>query len=272
MSVPGASAPPERVRRLSPLVRVVLAPNPSPLTLEGTNTYLIGNGDGVVVLDPGPADEEHLDRIAAEAGRVSLVLLSHWHPDHAEAADEFAARVRAPVAAAASAGRDAAIPLEDGRVVDGPGARLRALHTPGHASDHLCFVLEEEGVLFTGDHILGFGTTVVAHPDGDMEAYLASLDRLRAIEVGRMYPGHGPVIEHPRAVLEYYIAHRLEREEQVIAAVGDVPRTVEDLVAEIYAEVDPELHPVAAMTVRAHLAKLARDGRAREQDDGWRRA
>lgn len=269
MTASGAAARPDPVRRLSALVRVVLAPNPSPMTLEGTNTYVIGDGDGAVVLDPGPSDAGHLARVAAEAGAVSLVLLSHWHPDHAEAADEFAARVGAPVAAADRAGRGGARSIAEGQIVEAPGARLRAVQTPGHASDHLCFVLEEEGAMFTGDHILGFGTTVVAHPDGDMGAYLASLERLRVIPSARMYPGHGPVIEDPRPVLDYYIAHRLEREQQVLGVLGGGGRTVEEIVAEIYAEVDPVLHPVAAMTVRAHLAKLAREGKVREAGERW---
>lgn len=255
-----------RIRRLSPLVRAVLAPNPSPMTLDGTNTYLVGERD-VVVVDPGPDDAAHLARLSAEAGRPSLVLLTHRHPDHAESAVRFAAEHGVPVAAAPG---DGAEPVADGAVIRAPGATLRAVATPGHASDHLCFLLEEERALLTGDHILGEGTTVVAHPDGDMREYLASLERLKGEDVRVMYPGHGPVVTEPRAVLDYYITHRLEREEQVTAAIADGHDTVEAMVAHIYADVDPRLHPAAALSVRAHLDKLAAEGRARADGDRWR--
>lgn len=262
-----------RVTRLSPLVRVVLAPNPSLMTLEGTNTYVIGGpGDGAIVLDPGPADDDHLERVRAEAGEVSLVLLTHWHPDHAEGADRLAGMCGAPIAAAAGS-RDDAIALGDGEEIGqdiGQGrAVLRALATPGHSGDHLCFLLEDEGTLFTGDHILGFGTSVVAPPDGDMEAYVRSLERLRDVDARRMFPGHGPVIDEPAAILEYYIDHRLERERQVMEELARGPVTVGDLVAAIYSDVDPGLHPAAALTVAAHLAKLEREGLAREEDGRW---
>lgn len=246
--------------RLSPLVRVVLAPNPSPMTLEGTNTYLIGERPAIV-LDPGPSDEGHLDRVLAEAGEVALVLLSHRHRDHAAAAGRFAEMAGAPVAAFPGARGDA-IGVADGEEVGTGDARLRAVATPGHSSDHLCFLLIAEGALFTGDHVLGSGTTVVAHPDGDMAAYLGSLERIRELGPRRMYPGHGPVIEEPAPVLDYYVRHRLEREGQVLDALEAGCRTVAEIVARIYADVDPALHPAAALTVRAHLAKLAREGRA----------
>lgn len=258
-----------RVRRLSPLVRVVLAPNPSPMTLDGTNTYVIEDRDASIVLDPGPADEDHLERVRAEAGRVSLVLLSHWHPDHAEAADELAARTGAPLAAMAGS-RAGSLPVSDGDVLGEGRGRLRAVATPGHARDHLCFLLEEDGTLFTGDHILGFGTTVIAHPDGNMREYLSSLERVREIPARRLFPGHGPVVEEPERVVDYYIAHRLEREQQVIDAIRAGARTVEAMVERIYADVDPVLHPVAAMSVAAHLEKLETEGAARSDGDSWR--
>lgn len=255
--------------RLSPLVRLVRAPNPSPMTLDGTNTYVIGDRPAIV-LDPGPDDEGHLRRVLDEAGEVGLVLLSHHHPDHAEGADRFAAMANAPVAAMAGA-RDGAIGIEDGQRIGEGGIALRAIATPGHASDHLCFLLEPERTLFTGDHILGYGTTVVAHPDGNMEQYLRSLDRLRELDLTRLYPGHGPVVDDPRTVIDYYISHRLEREQQVLDALAAGHRTVEEIVARIYADVDPVLHPVAALTVRAHLAKLSREGRLPRGLD-WPRA
>jgi glyoxylase-like metal-dependent hydrolase (beta-lactamase superfamily II) len=237
------------VSRLSPLVRVVLAPNPSPMTLQGTNTYLIGDA-AVVVIDPGPKDEGHLSRVLAEAERVAVVAISHRHPDHAEGAQRFAEMASAPLIAPA-----------DGETLGSGDARMRALATPGHSSDHVCFSLGSEDAVFTGDHILGQGTTVVAHPDGDMQAYLNSLELLRSRHITRMYPGHGPVIDHPRDVLDYYVSHRLEREGQVLEAIEAGDRTVEDIVERIYVDVDQVLHPIAALTVRAHLEKLRREGR-----------
>lgn len=256
---------------LTDRVRMILAPNPSPMTLEGTNTYLIGDDRSLIVMDPGPNDDGHVASIeAAVAGAdVSTILLTHKHIDHAEVAERCAVLFDAPVASNAGAARPQDRAIAEGDRIDG----LIALATPGHSSDHLCFVLEAERTLFSGDHILGRGTTVVAHPDGDMAAYMASLERLRVLDLDRIFPGHGPVIAEPRAVIDEYIEHRFMRERQVVDgldAAGE-PVTPEELVARIYADVDPVLHPIAAMSVRAHLAKLAREGRA-VQDDGerWR--
>jgi glyoxylase-like metal-dependent hydrolase (beta-lactamase superfamily II) len=260
--------------RLSPLVRVVLAPNPSPYTLEGTNTYLIGERDPIV-LDPGPNDDGHLERVLEEAGTPSVVLLSHRHPDHAEGAERFADMARAPLAAYASQGSSVcatAAPIADRQRISADGATLSALYTPGHASDHLSFVLEEEQSMFTGDHVLGRGTTVIAYPDGDMAAYLVSLDRARAAKPRRLYPGHGPVVEDPDPVLAYYKEHRLEREREVLAGLDAGDETVAELVARIYAEYDVVLHGPAAMSVLAHLQKLRNEGVVKEEGDVWRRA
>ncbi len=155
--------------------------------------------------------------------------------------------------------------------VGGDGIFLTAVATPGHSSDHLCFLLEEEKTLFTGDHILGRGTTVVAFPDGDMGEYMASLDRVRELGAERFYPGHGPVVENPSDVVAEYIEHRRMRERQVIDALTEEPSTPGELVARIYADVDPVLHPVAEMSVRAHLAELAKRRRAVQDGDRWRR-
>lgn len=261
------------IARLSSLVRVVLAPNPHPLTLEGTNTYLIGNRNPIV-LDPGPLIDEHLERVLREAGEPRLVLLTHRHPDHAEAAERFAEMARAPLAAFPVAGDPigtGAGAIADRQRIAADGATLVAVHTPGHASDHLSFLLEEERALFTGDHVLGRGTTVVAHPDGDMADYLASLDLMRALEPRRFYPGHGPVVEDPGPLLDYYTAHRLEREQQVLAAIDTGDRTVEAMVERIYADVDRALHGAAALSVAAHLEKLRRDGALAVEDGRWRR-
>jgi glyoxylase-like metal-dependent hydrolase (beta-lactamase superfamily II) len=260
------------VRWLSERVRLILAPNPSPMTLEGTNTYVIGDARSVIVMDPGPSDDDHLASIeAVVAGAdVEAIVLTHRHIDHAEAAERTAEMLGGLIASNAEPTRDGDIRVTDAERVCG---MLTAIATPGHSSDHLCFVLDEERTLFSGDHILGRGTTVVADPDGDMTDYLASLERLRGLEIDRIYPGHGPVIEEPLPVIEEYIAHRLMREQQVIdgLAAASGPVTPEELVASIYADVDPVLHPVAAMSVRAHLAKLAREGRAVQDKERWRR-
>ena len=261
------------VQRLSDLVRVILAPNPSPYTLEGTNTYLVGER-APIVIDPGPAIDRHLDAVMEAAGEVSLVLLTHRHPDHAEAAEKFAAAARAPLAAWGQADAHVcadASAVSDNQRITADGATLIAMYTPGHASDHLSFMLEQERALFTGDHVLGRGTTVVAHPDGDMSDYLASLDRARAAAPARLYPGHGPVVDDADGVLAYYKQHRIEREEQVLSAIDAGDATVETMVKRIYAAYDVALHGAAALSVRAHLTKLARDGVVVEDGEAWRR-
>ena len=257
------------VERLSELVTLVRAPNPSPITLEGTNTYVVGS----IVIDPGPAIEAHLERVLDEVGEPTLVLLTHRHPDHAEGAERFAAMARAPLAAFGHGNLavcEDASPVHDGQRIEAGRVTLVAVHTPGHASDHLSYWLEQERALFTGDHILGRGTTVIAHPDGDLAAYMASLERARALEPERLYPGHGPVVDDPATVLEYYRTHRLERERQVLEALEAGDETVERMVARIYADVDVALHGAAGLSVRAHLAKLAHDGRVVADGDRWR--
>lgn len=249
-------------RRLSDSVRVVLAPNPGPITLDGTNTYIIGER-APVVLDPGPDEGGHLERVLDEAGSPSLVLLSHRHLDHSEGAERFAHMARAPLAAYPT--------VADGARIDVDGASLVALFTPGHSSDHLSFLLESERALFTGDHVLGRGTTVIAYPDGDLSQYMASLEKARAAGAARLYPGHGDVVEDPDAVLEYYASHRRERERQVLDAIDHGDEEVGVMVARIYADVDATLHPAAALSVHAHLEKLRREGVLTEKDGRWRR-
>lgn len=254
---------------LSDRVRLILAPNPSPMTLEGTNTYLIGDRS-LILMDPGPNDDAHVASIeAAVAGAaVESILITHKHIDHAEVAERCAQLFDAPIASNAGPARPGDRHVGEGDRV----GELLAVATPGHSSDHLCFVLEQGRTLFSGDHILGRGTTVVAHPDGDMGAYMASLERLRGLDLDRIFPGHGPVVNEPAAVIEEYIEHRLMRERQVVdglAGAGE-PVTPEELVARIYFDVDPILHPIAAMSVRAHLAKLAREGRAVQDGERWR--
>ena len=257
--------------RWSERVTRVLAPNPSPMTLEGTNTYVVAAADArtAVVIDPGPPDPDHVVHvIRATGGRgVELVLLTHTHVDHAEGAVEFAERAGAPLAAI---DREWATPgapaLVAGEELVAAGVRLEPLPTPGHSADHCCFWLGAERAMFTGDHVLGRGTTVVEWPAGDMSQYLASLEAVRRFEPDRLYPGHGPAVDDPATRLREYVDHRLERERQVQAALEAGDRTPAEMVSRIYADVDPALHPAAELSVRAHLAKLVRQGRVAEQE------
>ncbi|MGY1835635.1 MBL fold metallo-hydrolase [Blastococcus sp. SYSU DS0510] len=257
-----------RTAELEPLVTRVLAPNPSPMTLDGTNTYVVGApGSGQAVLvDPGPDDPAHLAAVeaalAARDARCVAVLVTHHHGDHAEAALPWGARMDAPVAAAT---RDVAGPA--GRLL-APGERLAlagtavdVVGTPGHTADHLAFRLES-GAVLVGDHVLGRGTSVVTHPEGDVVAYLESLRRVHDLGPSALYCGHGPELTtDPGAVLEYYLAHRAHREQQLLDALAAGARSVGELVALIYAEVPRAVWPAAAQSTRATLDKLAADGR-----------
>jgi len=253
----------------------VLAPNPSPLTLEGTNTFVVAEPEArtAVVIDPGPADDGHALRVVrACAGReVELVLLTHTHVDHAEGARAFADRVGAPLAALAPGWATPGAPdLASGAPLAVAGLELRPLPTPGHAADHCCFLLAAERAAFTGDHVLGRGTTVVEWPGGDMADYLASLELLLDHDPDRLYPGHGPLVSDARERVEGYLVHRRRREAQVLAALHAGDRTPAEVVARVYAEVDPALHPAAELSVRAHLAKLAGEGRVLADPPGER--
>jgi glyoxylase-like metal-dependent hydrolase (beta-lactamase superfamily II) len=258
---------PGRAEGLDELTVRVLAPNPSPMTLEGTNTYLLGApGCGeVVVVDPGPDLLDH--RAAVEQAlrerdaEVAAVVLTHHHADHAEAAGWAAAWGADLLAFSPGLIRVEAAPLRDGDVLRRAGVRLEVLHTPGHASDHLCVRVECTGAVLTGDHILGRGSSVVAWPDGDMAAYVASLHRLATIDAAVLYPGHGPELADAAGVIDDYIAHRREREAQVVAALEAGDRTPAEVVLRVYADVDPVLHPAAERSVRAHLDKLVAEGR-----------
>jgi glyoxylase-like metal-dependent hydrolase (beta-lactamase superfamily II) len=265
----------QTVERWSRRVIRVLAPNPSPLTLEGTNTFVVADpaAGTAVVIDPGPGGEDHAVRVVRACGgrRVELVLLTHTHPDHADGARDFADRAGAPLAALAPGWASPEAPdLDGGGPLAVAGLELQPLPTPGHAADHCCFLLPAERAAFTGDHVLGRGTTVVEWPGGDMAAYLRSLELLLERDPARLYPGHGPVVDDPRARVEGYLAHRREREAQVLAALEAGDRTPAEVVARVYADVDPVLHPAAELSVRAHLAKLVAEGRVRATDGGER--
>jgi glyoxylase-like metal-dependent hydrolase (beta-lactamase superfamily II) len=254
----------------------VLAPNAGPMTLDGTNTWVLREPGArrSVVVDPGPSAVTHLDAVAEAAGEVAVVLLTHHHDDHSEAARQFAERMGCGVRALDPAYRLGSEGLADGDVVEVDGLEVRVVGTPGHTSDSLSFLLPSEGVVLTGDTVLGRGTTVVAHPDGQLGAYLGSLDRLHALAsehgLAGIWPGHGPVIGDALAALDHYIAHRRDRLGQVEAAlarlrsdgsldgpgalaVDQLPRRVVEIV---YADVDPVLWGAAELSVRAQLAYL----------------
>jgi glyoxylase-like metal-dependent hydrolase (beta-lactamase superfamily II) len=246
-------------------VACVLAPNPSLMTGPGTNTYVVGDGaTECVVIDPGVDDSDHLEAIQRAAGdqRITHILITHGHDDHRGGAARLRERTGAPIFAWSREGTpEADVSLADGAVIPLGASTLRALHTPGHRFDHLCFLHLSTGALFAGDLVAGVGTVVIAPPEGDMLDYLASLRRLLALpHLGAILPAHGPIIDDGPALLQQYIAHRLERERQVIAALEAGDATVDAMVARIYVDVDPALHPVAARSVLAHLLKLEREG------------
>lgn len=241
----------------------VLAPNAGPMTLDGTNTWVLREPGArrSVVIDPGPPDESHLSAVAELAGEVGVVLLTHHHLDHSEAARAFAERVGCGVRALDPAYRLGSEGLGEGDVVDVDGLEVRVVATPGHTADSLSFVLPAESAVLTGDTVLGRGTTVVAHPDGQLGAYLDSLDRLHALaaehEIGTIWPGHGPVIDDALGALDFYIAHRKERLAQVRDALAEHPDASPRQVVEVvYADVDPVLWGAAELSVRAQLEYL----------------
>jgi glyoxylase-like metal-dependent hydrolase (beta-lactamase superfamily II) len=248
----------------------VLAPNANMMTLDGTNTWVLREPDGrrSVVVDPGPEIAEHLDRVADVAGDVAVVLLTHGHLDHSEAAGTFAERVGCGVRALDPQHRLGSEGLHDGDVVAVDGLEVHVVGTPGHTSDSLSFVLPQERAVLTGDTVLGRGTTVVAHPDGKLGAYLDSLQRLHSLaeaqEVTRVWPGHGPVIDDALGALDYYLAHRRERLDQVREAleqVDDEPAETlaRRVVEKVYVDVDPVLWGAAELSVRAQIEYLRGD-------------
>jgi glyoxylase-like metal-dependent hydrolase (beta-lactamase superfamily II) len=245
----------------------VLAPNPGVYTLEGTNTWVVGR-DPSIVIDPGPDLPEHLAAVAREAGRVGAVLVTHDHPDHAPGAVSFAELVGASVYAYRLAGAET---LRAGQRVRAGALDLTAIHTPGHTSDHVAFFESGTRALFTGDAVIGRGTTFIDPPDGDLVRYLRSLERMRELDPRTIYPGHGPVILRAQERILEYLAHREERETQVLAALADGPRTITEMVEVIYADHPKDVHPLAARSVLAHILKLADEGRAErtgKADDG----
>ena len=255
----------------SPMVTSVLAPNPGLMSGAGTNTYIVGRGE-TVIIDPAVADAVYIERVVREAGnrgRPKLILLTHLHIDHIGGVAPLTEQMGIEVAAFGNA-PFVTRRLRDGEEISVGGATLRALHTPGHASDHLCYHFVEERAVFTGDVVAGFGTVVIAPPDGNMLDYLNTLEKLRALEAVRVYPAHGPVVDDPAAKLDEYITHRRDRERQVLDALESGLTELPKMVERIYAEVPKALHPMAELSLLAHLQMLEAQSRVSHDGDHWR--
>ena len=268
---------PRTTTQIAPGVRRLVAPNPGMMTGPGTNTYLFGEKQ-VAVLDPGPLMPEHVQAIQlAVAGTIRWVVVTHTHPDHSPAAAILAAATGAELVGQPppfGGSQDQSFfperVLNDCDRLATDEFTLRAVHTPGHASNHLCYLHEELNWLFTGDHIMGGSTVVIDPPDGNMNQYLASLRRLKELGLQKIAPGHGAVLDDPETVVDRIIDHRLQREAKLIDALdaGGVA-TAETLLVRVYDDVDRQLHPVALRSLLAHLIKLQEEGRAHDTQDGW---
>ncbi|MFN2488932.1 MAG: MBL fold metallo-hydrolase [Actinomycetota bacterium] len=257
--------------RLSPLVQVVVAPNPGQMTGPGTNTYVVGTGP-TWVIDPAVQDPAYIDRLAEVAGDVAAIIVTHRHPDHVGGVAAFLERTEAPVAAFGPqrAGGADVVPLADGDILRISGATLRVLHAPGHARDQLALLLEEEKALFAGDTVLGEGTPVISPPEGDMRTYLATLRRLATFGADRIYPGHFRALDGGEDVWRRLLEHRAEREAGIIAALHPSGSSIEDIVRLAYEGTPLELHPVAERSALAHLEMLAQDGKVLRTGRLWR--
>ncbi len=279
-------APYEESVALSPRIRRVLARNPSPFTFKGTGVYLVGERD-VAVIDPGPDMPEHVDALkrALDGRRVSHILVTHTHSDHSPAARPLkewsgaktyafgphgSGKAEEGVKVEEGGDRDFVpdIRVKDGDVIEGAGFAIECVFTPGHTSNHMCYALREEKALFTGDHVMGWSTTVVTPPDGDMAAYMASLRKLLARDDETLWPTHGGPVRDPKPFVQAYIDHRLEREAQILACLRDSVSSIPDMVARMYVDVDKRLHPAAARSVLAHLIQLTNDGRVAVEGSG----
>jgi glyoxylase-like metal-dependent hydrolase (beta-lactamase superfamily II) len=273
------SAPYGDSLQVSPLIRRVLADNPGPFTFKGTGVYMVGERD-VAVIDPGPDLPEHLLALkrALDGKRVTHILVTHTHSDHSPAAQPLKEWTGAKTYAFGPHGSGKAeegvkveeggdmnfvpdIRVRDGDVIEGNGFTIECVFTPGHTSNHMCFALGEEKALFTGDHVMGWSTTVVTPPDGDMRAYMASLNKLLARDDAILWPTHGAPVRNPKPFVQAYIDHRLEREAQILSCLRDGISTIPDMVARMYADVDKRLHPAAARSVLAHLIQATEEGR-----------
>ena len=280
-------APPGTLVQLEPMVARVLAPNPSPFTYTGTQTHLVGTTD-LAVIDPGPDEPAHLAALmAAIAGRpVTAIVITHHHRDHSPGSRPLAAATGAPIVGAApvfisddgpraDAAFDTAYApariLAEGDTVAGEGWTLQAIATPGHTSNHLAFALPETQALFSGDHVMGWSTSVVSPPDGDMTAYMASLDKLLTREDRVYYPGHGDLIDNPRRLVRGLLGHRKQREGQILRLLDAEPQAIPPMTKRMYAGLDPRLLPAAERSVLAHLYDLRGRGLVTEEGATWRR-
>lgn len=288
VTIPEKPWPTGLAEDVEPLVRRVLAPNPSPYTFTGTQTYVVGEARGpdCAVIDPGPDDPAHIEAIiAAVAGRrVLAIMCTHTHRDHSPAAAPLAARTGAPIVGCAPLVLRSDLPrsdeafdptyapdrvLADGEGMRGTGWTLTAVATPGHTSNHLCFALEESGALFTGDHVMGWSTSVVVPPDGNMGDYMASLEKLLAREDVRYHSAHGAAIEKPRQLVRGMIGHRRQREAQILRLLGESARPVSGFIPEMYKGLDERLIGAAEMSVTAHLLDLEKRGAVRRDGAVW---
>ncbi|MBN43829.1 MAG: MBL fold metallo-hydrolase [Alphaproteobacteria bacterium] len=275
-----------RVDALSPLVRRVIANNPSGFTFHGTGTYIIGHNQ-VAIIDPGPDLGEHVDALldAVRGETVSHILVTHTHNDHSPAVRALQAATGAPSYSygphgtrsedgVSEGGADYDFSpdhlIGDGDIVTGNGWSIEALHTPGHCSNHLCFDLREESALLCGDHVMGWSTSIVSPPDGHMGSYMASLEKVGRHNAARYYPTHGAPIDDPKPYVKALLAHRHEREDQIIVELGAGPATIEDMVPRMYSDVDPNLYTAAARSVLAHLIHMVDTGRVQVDRDVYR--
>ena len=262
---------------VAPRVRRVTAPNSGRMTGPGTNTYIVGDRE-LAMIDPGPDLPAHVDALERIcAGRLRWILVTHTHRDHSPAARTLAARTGAELIGNVipndgfqdESFSNARALMQDDRLATDEFS-IRALLTPGHVSNHICYLVEEEGLLMTGDHIMGGSTVVIVPPHGNMQHYIESLRRMLNYEIKHLAPGHGDLIAQPRAEIEHLIAHRLKREAKVVAALSGLDgATIEALTPLVYDDVDPIMHSWAALSLHAHLLKLRDDGRAREADGRW---
>lgn len=272
--------------RLEPLVRRVLARNPSAFTFTGTQSYIVGSGPDVAVIDPGPDEPEHLAALVDAIGMANVVAIccTHTHRDHSPAAAPLAAMTGAPIVGCAPLTLDDEGPradaafdafyrpdrvLSDGERITGTGWTLEAVTTPGHTSNHVCFALPESGALFTGDHVMGWSTSVVSPPDGDMTDYMASLQKLQEREDRVYYPAHGPAVDKPRQLVRGMMGHRRSREKQILRQIGEGRTRITEMVPLMYKGVDELLWPAAGRSVHAHLIDLARRGLVAQAGDVW---
>ena len=273
------------VEQVHPGVRRLLAPNPSPFTYTGTQTYIVGGG-AVAVIDPGPDLPEHVEAIlaATRGEEIAAILCTHTHRDHSPASRPLAAAAGAPIVGCAPLAleddgprADAAFDfdyrpdrvLADGEALDGGDWTLRAVATPGHTSNHLCFALEGTGALFTGDHVMGWSTTVVSPPDGDMTAYMKSLDLLLGRDDKIYHPAHGPAVGEPHAHVRALIVHRRMREKQILAHLEAGEGRIAAMVETMYRDIDPRLHPAAGRSVLAHLVDMQSRGLVEAEGETW---